>query len=222
MSKFEIIILIISIILVLSQNNYPMIPNPGYDTITVVPVFGNENKNISEMPQTHIENTISIMSNKSITVNTSDIDPQCTLECYTGCRILFPEYIEQKFCVSNFCKCKIIEKQANLSNNNIYDNSSIVETIHSELNKYGVTQYLDLSKKFIGKSKYDNYYYIFYFIIFAITLGYEYIIIKYIEKINEFSIIKWLIEDNDFKYKKYRITYEYEFDNINELRTCLI
>ena len=227
MSKLEIILLIILIICIVSQNNYPMIPNPGYDTITVVPIFGNENKNISEIPQTHIENTISIMSNKSITVNTSNIDPQCTLECYTGCRILFPEYIEQKFCVSNFCKCKIIEKIANLSNNNIYNNSSNVETIHSELNKYGVTQYLDLSKKFIIKSNDNNYYYIFYLIIFIFIFGYEYIIFKYIEKINEFSMINWLIENKDFKYRKYRITNENEFDDDinnknNELRRCLI
>ena len=158
MSKLRLIIYIISFIYALSQSNYPIIPNPGYDTITVIPVFGKENKNISEIPMTHMENTISIMTNNSITVNTTNIDPKCTLECYTGCRILFPEYIEQKFCVANFCKCKIIEKNVTLSNtnltyNNIYDNSSMVGNLHSDLNIFGVTQYLDISKKFKAKKK---------------------------------------------------------------------
>ena len=169
MSKLKIIIYIISFIFVLSQSNYPIIPNPGYDTITIIPIFGKENKNISEIPQTQMENTISIMTNNSITVNTSNISPQCTLECYTGCRILFPEYIEQKFCVTNFCKCKIIEKVANLSDDNINDNSSTVENIHSDLNKYGVTQYLDITKKFTFKKikiLFIYYYISFYFVLF--------------------------------------------------------
>ena len=147
MSRLKIIINILSLILVLSQGNYPIIPNPGYDTITIIPVFGTEN-NISEIPKTHMENTIKIMTNNSLSVNTSDIDAKCTLECYTGCRILFPEYIEQKFCISNFCRCQIIEKNLSESNNNIINNSSSIETIHSDLNKFGVTQYLEISKKF--------------------------------------------------------------------------
>ena len=231
MSKLKIIIYILIFIYALSQNNYPMIPNPGYDTITVVPLFGKENKNISEIPQTQMENTISIMTNNSITVNTSNISPQCTLECYTGCRILFPEYIEQKFCVTNFCKCKIIEAKTNLNKtnlgrNNIYSNSSMVESIHSNINKYGVTQYLDISKKFIEKKTENHFYLLLYFIIFCFAFGYEFLIVKYIERVNEFSFKNWLNKKFDIKFKKYRVKTELELDDINnnikELQRCLI
>ena len=226
MSKLKIFIYIISLILVFSQGNYPIIPNPGYDTITIIPVFGTEN-NISEIPQTHMENTISIMTNNSFSVNTSDIDPKCTLECYTGCRILFPEYIEQKFCISNFCKCKIIEKKTNKSNNYIInDNSSAIDTLHSDLNKFGVTQYLDITKRFIVKNNENNFYLIFYLSIFIFSVGYEFIILKYFEKINDFSIINWFIQKDDFEYKKYRPKEGNEINIINaddnELRRCLI
>ena len=227
MSKIKFYIHILSLIFVFSQSNYPIIPNPGYDTITIIPVFGTEN-NISEIPQTQMENTISIMTNNSISINTSNIDPQCTLECYTGCRILFPEYVEQKFCVSNFCKCKVIEKFSNISINNTNNNSSSIETIHSELNKYGVTQYLDLTKKFDLKNnnKDYNFYVVFYLIIFVFIFGYEFVILKYIETENDFSFVNWITEKNDIKYKKYRLTNENEFNNFNkdknELRRCLI
>ena len=224
MTKMKIFISIISLILVYSQGNYPIIPNPGYDTITIIPVFGTEN-NISSIPQSQIENTISIMTNNSLSINTSDIDPKCTLECYTGCRILFPEYIEQKFCLSNFCKCKIIEKITNKTYITINDNSSSIEAIHSDLNKFGVTQYLDITNKFNEKNNENNFYLVFYLIIFIVSIGYEYIILKYFEKINEFSIINWLMEKSGFEYKKYRLTEESEMninnDN-NELRRCLI
>ena len=227
MSKIKFYIHILSLIFVFSQSNYPIIPNPGYDTITIIPVFGTEN-NISEIPQTQMENTISIMTNNSISINTSNIDPQCTLECYTGCRILFPEYVEQKFCVSNFCKCKVIEKFSNISINNTNNNSSSIETIHSELNKYGVTQYLDLTKKFDLKNnnKDYNFYVVFYLIIFVFIFGYEFVILKYIETKNDFSFVNWITEKNDIKYKKYRLTNENGFNNFNkdknELRRCLI
>ena len=233
MSKLKIIIYILIFIYALSQNNYPMIPNPGYDTITVVPLFGKENKNISEIPQTQMENTISIMTNNSITVNTSNINPQCTLECYTGCRILFPEYIEQKFCVTNFCKCKIIEAKTNLNktnlgSNNIYSNSSIVESIHSDINKFGVTQYLDISKRYMEKKTENNFYLLLYLIIFCFGFGYEFLIVKYIEKLNEFSFKEWINKKFDIKFKKFRVKTENELDDINnnnnikELQRCLI
>ena len=225
MSKLKILMGIFSLILVFSQSNYPIIPNPGYDTITIIPVFGTEN-NVSEIPKTHMENTIKIMTNNSLSVNTSNIDAKCTVECYTGCRILFPEYIEQKFCISNFCRCQIIEKNISESaNNNIISNSSSFEIIHSDLNKFGVTQYLDISKKFNVKKEDNSFYLIFYMSIFIFSLGYEFIILKYFEKINEFSFKEWLTGKNN-EYKKYRLTKENEFDiineNNNELRRCLI
>ena len=234
MSSIQIYInLILLVYIILCQENYPIIPNPGYDTITIIPGSNPQTINISNIPRTDTENTLSIMTNNSITVNTSNINPKCTIECYTGCRILFPEYIEQKYCVSNICKCQVLEKITNLSNfdnyNDIYKNTSNVEIVHSEIHKYGATQYLDISQYFDRKNYSENYFYlIFYFIIFSMIFGYEFIVFKYIENINEFDFMKWLIEKNDNEFKKYRITKEnvneeinYN-DNDNELTRCLI
>ena len=232
MSLIRIFIFLISLYITICQYNYQIIPNPGYDTITIIPGGNPQSINISQIPKTDIENTLSIIANNSISINTSNINPQCTIECYTGCRILFPEYIEQKYCISNICKCQVIEAISNLSyferNNEIYKNTSNVDMAHSDILKYGATQYLDITKFFYGKKNIsDNYfYYLFYFIVFSFAFGYEFIILKYIENINEFNFITWLIEKNDNQFKKYRITKENENDEINynddELRRCLI
>ena len=62
-------------------------------------------------------------------------------------------------------------------------------------------------------------------LIFIVSIGYEVIILKYCEKINDFSMINCLKEKSGFEYKKYRLTEESEMninnDN-NELRRCLI
>ena len=123
MSLLKYFIIFLFILMVFSQNNFPMMPNPGYDTITVHPVFGVGNEN---NPITNQQNSISIiMTNGTITVNTTNMDPQCNIECYTGCRVLFPEFIEQKYCIINVCKCQIIEKEVQLPENiNNYTNNS--------------------------------------------------------------------------------------------------
>ena len=234
MSSIKLFIFLISFYLILCQENYPIIPNPGYDTITIIPGSNPQTINISQIPRTDIENTLSIMTNNSLSINTSNINPQCTIECYTGCRILFPEYIEQKYCVTNICKCQVIEKANNLSNiessNNLYNNASSVEIVHSEIHKYGATQYLDISNYFSGKNnknKNENYFYfVFYLVIFCIVFGYEFLVFKYIENINGFNFINWIKEINDNEFKKYRITKDNENDEINynndDLRRCLI
>ena len=224
--KFIIFFSFISFIL--NQNNYPMMPNPGYDTITVHPVFGGGNENISPNAQ---QNSISIiMTNGTITVNTTNMDPQCNVECYTGCRILFPEFIEQKYCIINVCKCRIIEKEVKLpeNNNNYTNNSKAMDVMTSEIHKYSTTAFIGIDKNNKNSNEYfknetNNFYWIFYFIIFFASFGYEYLIYNYISEKNEFSFVDWFNKKNDSQFKKYRINNEnLDEEYNNELRRCLI
>ena len=224
--KFIIFFSFISFIL--NQNNYPMMPNPGYDTITVHPVFGGGNENISPNAQ---QNSISIiMTNGTITVNTTNMDPQCNVECYTGCRILFPEFIEQKYCIINVCKCRIIEKEVKLpeNNNNYTNNSKAMDVMTSEIHKYSTTAFIGIDKNNKNLNEYfknetNNFYWIFYFIIFFASFGYEYLIYNYISEKNEFSFVDWFNKKNDSQFKKYRINNEnLDEEYNNELRRCLI
>ena len=224
--KFIIFFSFISFIL--NQNNYPMMPNPGYDTITVHPVFGGGNENISPNAQ---QNSISIiMTNGTITVNTTNMDPQCNVECYTGCRILFPEFIEQKYCIINVCKCRIIEKEVKLpeNNNNYTNNSKAMDVMTSEIHKYSTTAFIGIDKNNKNLNEYfknetNNFYWIFYFIIFFASFGYEYLIYNYISEKNEFSFVDWFNKKNDSQFKKYRINNENLDEGYNnELRRCLI
>ena len=224
--KFIIFFSFISFIL--NQNNYPMMPNPGYDTITVHPVFGGGNENISPNAQ---QNSISIiMTNGTITVNTTNMDPQCNVECYTGCRILFPEFIEQKYCIINVCKCRIIEKEVKLpeNNNNYTNNSKAMDVMTSEIHKYSTTAFIGIDKNNKNLNEYfknetNNFYWIFYFIIFFASFGYEYLIYNYISEKSEFSFVDWFNKKNDSQFKKYRINNEnLDEEYNNELRRCLI
>ena len=206
-----------------------MMPNPGYDTITVHPVFGFASENNSSITQ---QNAISIiMTNGTIIVNTTNMDPQCNIECYTSCRILFPEFIEQKYCIISMCKCQVIEKEVNLPENNYKNNSHSLDVMASEMHKYSTTAFigidknnknLDINNQF--KNEKSNFYWIFYALIFVVSLGYEYFIFDYLSKINNFSLYEWLNAKNDSKFKKYRINNDnlYLESNNNELRQCLL
>ena len=219
---------------IFSQNNFPMMPNPGYDSITVHPVFDMGNKNSSQTPTKHKKDSTSkIMTNGSITVNTTNMDPQCNLECYTGCRVLFPEFVEQKYCIINVCKCQIIEKEVTLPEN-VKNNSANAQRINSEMHKYSTTAFINLENKYkntlnindnLKNKESTNFYWIFYLLIFAFSFGYEYYILNYISEKNDFSIVNWINEKKDIQFKKYRFNNEDEFDNTinnDELRKCLL
>ena len=231
MSLFKYFIIFLFILMAFSQNNFPMMPNTGYDTITVHPVFGVGNEN---NPITNQQNSISIiMTNGTITVNTTNMDPQCNIECYTGCRILFPEFIEQKYCIINVCKCQIIEKEVQLPENinNYTNNSNSIDVMSSEIHKYSTTAFIGIDKNNINENLYEkfkndknNYYWLFYLLIFFVSFGYEYFICNYISEKNEFSLVDWLNTKNESQYKKYRINNDNQFSesNNNELSQCLL
>ena len=219
--------------LFLSQKTFPMVPNPGYDTITSHPIFDIGNENTSHISPLDKQNTISIiMTNGTIIVNTTNMDPQCNLECYTGCRVLFPEFIEQKYCIINVCKCQIIEQDVKIEEN-VNDNmtkSSSSQIASSEIHKYSATAFIKnnhLHIEDLFKNEKNNFYFIFYLLIFIFSLGYEYYIYSYISEKNEFSLINWFSEKNDTEFKKYRIVNEYgeeenNHNNDDELRRCLL
>ena len=206
-----------------------MMPNPGYDSITVHPVFDVGNQNNSQISIKNQTNSISIiMTNGSITVNTSNMDPKCNVECYTGCRVLFPEFIEQKYCIINVCKCQIIDKEVILPEN-VKNNSVNSQIIKSEMHKYSTTAFIDLDNKFKinihdnFNNKENHFYWIFYVLILIVSFGYEYYIWNYIAEENEFSLVNWLNEKKETKFKKYRNNYVCEFEDKNkELGRCLL
>ena len=173
------------------------------------------------------------MTNGTITVNTTNMDPQCNIECYTGCRILFPEFIEQKYCIINVCKCQIIEKEVQLPENinNYTNNSNSIDVMSSEIHKYSTTAFIGIDKSNINenlnekfKNDTNNYYWLFYLLIFFVSFGYEYFICNYISKKNEFSLVDWFNAKNDSQFKKYRINNDNQFSesNNNELSQCLL
>ena len=232
MSIIKISIFLSFLYLISAQKVFPMMPNPGYDTITSHPIFDIGNENSTQFQNTSLnkdDSTPRIMTNGTIIVNTTNINPKCNLECYTGCRVLFPEYIEQKYCIINICKCQIIEKEINIEgniNNNITQSPSN-QIMNSEIHKYSTTAFVKhnyLSDLF--KNEKNNFYWIFYLLIFVVSFGYEFFIYHYISEKNEFSFVNWFVEKNDNKFKKYRIVNEDECDNNynndDELRRCLI
>jgi hypothetical protein len=218
--------------LLIAQQNFPTWPMTGHDSISIHSPNEAQTTNSSKTIPTNQKSTPpNIMTNGSITVNTTNMSPDCTLECYTGCRVLFPEFIEQKYCIINVCKCQIIEKEENPGNlsNNITRNSSI-QIVNADINKYSAVAYLNIDKKQLSdefKNEQNNFYWVFYLLIFIASFGYEYYIWNYISEKNEFSLTNWLCETKDTQFKKYRIVNGNEYDNNNidnddELRRCLL
>ena len=238
MSVIKFIIYLTFIYSIYTQNNFPTWPMTGHDSISIHKTNEIGNTNASQASTTSQQiNTPEIMTNGSITVNTTNMSPDCNLECYTGCRVLFPEFIEQKYCIINVCKCQIIEKSEtvpeNINNNinNTTNNSSMkIMNSNMDINKYSAVAYLSLDNKnlnFEFKNEKNNFYWIFYLMILIFSLGYEYYIWNYISEKNEFSLTNWLTEKNDTKFKKYRLVNGNEYENSNdnnddELRRCLL
>ena len=238
MSVIKFIIYLTFIYSIYTQNNFPTWPMTGHDSISIhrTNEIGNTNNSQTSIT-TQQNNPPEIMTNGSITVNTTNMSPDCNLECYTGCRVLFPEFIEQKYCIINVCKCQIIEKAEtapeNINNNinNTTNNSSMkIMNSNMDINKYSSVAYLSLDNKnlnFEFKNEKNNFYWIFYLMILIFSLGYEYYIWNYISEKNEFSLTNWLTEKNDTKFKKYRLVNGNEYENSNdnnddELRRCLL
>ena len=212
MSKLKVYIYIFFVIPILSQKNFPIMPNPGYDSITVNSIYDNTNNNRSNpsnFSNIHPNSNSTIMTNGTIIVNTTDMKRQCNLECYTGCRVLFPEFIEQKYCIINVCKCRIIEKaeippsQNYIPNYELNKNSSS-RIITSDVHKYSTTAFIGvdknkskLSENFKNGKNNSYWYWLFYVLLFLVSVLYEFCIWKYISEKNDFSLLNWIKEKFD-------------------------
>jgi hypothetical protein len=81
-----------------------------------------------------------ISSNITISVNNTDNNTDCKPECYVNCQVHYPDATEQKFCLKNVCKCKIIE-------------DTLTYLIDSQINAVAVTPQ---SKEIINAGIYLN------------------------------------------------------------------
>lgn len=61
------------------------------------------------------ESNITVSSNHSVQINSTDMDPSCTPECYLNCQYHFQNLVEMKYCIINVCKCQIISEQPSTS-----------------------------------------------------------------------------------------------------------
>ena len=160
-------------------------------------------------------NKVKIITNTSIKINTTKMDPMCTPECCMGCRVQFQKLIMQKNCITNVCKCQIIEINSEKINENIEINDDIkVEKIIFLLNNKKDKK-IDMEN--IENDSSHSYYLIILFIFVIYELS---IIYKFISKRKEND------DDNtkSFKREKEKRLKDY-IDLVNddeELIECLI
>ncbi len=199
------------------DNNIPIIihdPNP-------ININNNDNSNTNIInpnpnliPAIVPNSKIKIITNTSIKINTTNMDPMCTVECCMGCRVQFQNLILQKNCITTICKCQIIETEnvnitmEEINNNNLTEDNTFLLLMDNK-NKYNNTKNIDGSISYI-------YYFlvIFIFIIYEIyilqKLSYKGTIFNY----NDDSLKK----DKENRLKDYMdLIYEDE-----ELIECLI
>ena len=174
------------------DNNIPIIihdPNPINNN------NDNSNTNIID-PNTNLipaivpNNKIKIVTNTSIKINTTNMDPMCTVECCMGCRVQFQKLILQKNCITTICKCQIIENEninvtmEEINNSNITEDKTFLMLMDNK-NKFNNTENIEGSIS-----------YIYYFLVILIFIIYEIYILK------RLSYKGRLFNCNDDSYKK--------------------
>lgn len=230
------IVLFLYFINIIKAEPFPSIPG-GHEPININPaeVYSSDNGLYNYQDNsTKSSSSIEIMENGTIKVNTTKMDKRCTPECYTSCRILFPEYINQKYCIINVCKCRVIDKEAQAQDkeSTIYENDTNSLTIFSDKKNINVSKsenvaFLLNNQKKEKKDGNNNFYsyLMFYLFIFIVSLGYEYLTFDFLKKKCDidFNLFGFLNQDNEIK--KYRIindNYDEDINNRNELNQCLL
>ena len=114
---FSYLLIGLHIQIIKSNEIFPTIP--GSETgITPIHSTGyfiqlsQKNKNMKDM----FSNTISVTSNYTFHINTTNMNKKCTPECYINCQVQFLDLIQEKFCIINVCKCDIIDEKTSISN----------------------------------------------------------------------------------------------------------
>ena len=139
----------------------------------------NKNNNPNNIQNIHIpiinrdlNNSIHIITDTSIRINTTKKDPMCTPECCVGCEVQFQKVIMQKNCIINVCKCQIIE----------INSEKINETVSTNKNKTiteGNTFLLLMDNKKLFNNTENSISYTYYlFILFAFVIYEIYIIYR--------------------------------------------
>ena len=142
------------------------------------------------------------VTNTSIKINTTNIDPMCTKECCMGCQVQFTNLASQKNCIINICKCKIIEinyEENNNNTNSITNNKKIKEDMGFML--LNIMNINDINITDMNGNNYEYYYYwllIFFFIVYE-----SYIFYNINSKNNKFNII---IDNNNLVAEKDKAT----------------
>lgn len=139
-----------------------------------------------------INNQIKIITNTSIKINNTKKDPMCTPECCAGCEVQFQKLALQKNCITNICKCQIIEINKEKINETI---KNIKEDKLISLMKY---------EDGFNNREENNFSYSYYLFIIIIFVIYEiYVIYKMNDKGNLFINKNSLKKDKEKRIKDY-------------------
>lgn len=97
-----------------SSLNEAMLPSmPSYQALSPL---------IALLAVNQTENTpppLTVSSNHTIQINTTNMNPECTPECYLNCQVHFTELLEEKYCIINVCKCEVINEGTTIVHNNL-------------------------------------------------------------------------------------------------------
>ena len=97
-----------------SSLNEAMLPSmPSYQALSPL---------VALLAVNQTENTpppLTVSSNHTIQINTTNMNPECTPECYLNCQVHFTELLEEKYCIINVCKCEVINEGTTIDHNNL-------------------------------------------------------------------------------------------------------
>ena len=104
---------ILGISLINCSFNEAMLPSmPNFQTLSPLISLIQKNQTTTPSPP------VTVSSNHTIQINTTNMDPLCTPECYLNCQAHFLDITEQKYCIINVCKCEVIGEGTSIQNSN--------------------------------------------------------------------------------------------------------
>lgn len=110
---------VLGISLINCSFNEAMLPSmPNFQTLSPLISLIQKNETTTPSPP------VTVSSNHTIQINTKNMDPLCTPECYLNCQAHFLGITEQKYCIINVCKCEIIGEGTSIQNSNPIQNNN--------------------------------------------------------------------------------------------------
>lgn len=104
---------VLGISLINCSFNEAMLPSmPNFQTLSPLISLIQKNETAPLSPP------VTVSSNHTIQINTTNMDPLCTPECYLNCQAHFLDIIEEKYCIINVCKCEVIGEGTSIQNPN--------------------------------------------------------------------------------------------------------